>query len=67
MNYEKVFPTWVWLIYLLLFSLSIPWYLPSKVAVDLVFGLPLWLVTCIMVIVIMALFTIWIANKYWKD
>lgn len=67
LHLEKVFPNWVWLVYLGLFALSIPWYLPAQLEMQLVLGLPFWLVACIFVIVIMAFFTIWIIHKYWKE
>jgi hypothetical protein len=66
-EYEKVFPLWVWAIYLFLFLLSIPWYLPDQVAMQLIFGLPFWLISCIVAILLMALFSVWIISKYWKD
>ncbi|WP_422103769.1 hypothetical protein [Winogradskyella sp.] len=64
---EKVFPYWVWLIYAILFALSIPWYLSEAIAMRLVLGLPLWLVANICAIVMMAGFTIWTIRTYWKD
>jgi hypothetical protein len=66
-TYPKVFPRWVWAIYLLLFLFSIPWYLPDQLAMQIVMGLPFWLISCILAILLMALFSVWIINKYWKD
>ncbi len=66
MQTKKVFPNWVWMIYTVLFSLSIPWYLPEEQTMHLTFGLPLWLVLCIAAIVVMAVFTIWVIGKFWK-
>ena len=67
MQAKKIFPNWVWLIYLLLFSFSIPWYLPEDLTMHLAFGLPLWLVFCITAILGIALFTLWIIRKFWKE
>lgn len=66
MKIEKVFPFWVWIVYAVLFALSIPWYLPESVEMDLVMGLPLWLIGCIFAVFAIACFTIFIINKYWK-
>lgn len=67
MSLQKVFPNWVWLFYLVFFALSIPWYLPNALSMQLILGLPLWLITSITAIFIMAVFTLWIINKYWKE
>ncbi|NER14148.1 hypothetical protein GWK08_11900 [Leptobacterium flavescens] len=64
---KKTFPSWVWITYLLLFSLSIPWYIPEKPAMMLILGLPLWVIASILSVVITAIFTVWIINKYWKE
>jgi len=66
MKIEKVFPWWVWVIYAGFFALSIPWYLPPHLEMHLVLGLPFWLVSCIAAIFLMACFTLYIINKYWK-
>ena len=67
MKIEKVFPTWVWMVYVALFTLSIPWYLPANIEMNLVLGLPLWLIGCILAVFLMACFTIFIINRYWKE
>ncbi len=67
MRYKTVFPKWIWAVYLILFVLSIPWYLPDKLEMQLVMGLPAWLVACILAICCMALFTSWIIGRYWKE
>jgi len=66
MKIEKVFPAWVWAVYLGLFVVSIPWYLPAHLEMNLVMGLPLWLISCILAVFLTACFTIFIINKYWK-
>ncbi len=66
MKIEKVFPFWVWIVYTALFALSIPWYLPKNVEMNLVMGLPLWLISCILAVFATACFTTYIINKYWK-
>jgi hypothetical protein len=64
---EKVFPNWVWAVYIVLFTFSIPWYFPEVLAMKLVFGLPFWLVCSILMIFLMALFTVFIIYKFWKS
>lgn len=67
MNLKPVFPAWTWLIYTILFVFSIPWYLPEKIAMDLVLGLPIWVLTCIGAIVLMAGFTVVMIHLYWVE
>lgn len=64
---SKTFPGWVWLVYLVLFALSIPWYLPASMSMKLIVGLPLWLLACILAIVGMAIFSIAIIQIYWIE
>jgi len=64
---DNVFPPWVWAVYTLLFALSIPWYLPAKLEMQLVMGLPLWLVSAIAAIFLMACFSTWVIYKFWQE
>ena len=64
-KHEKVFPSWIWAVYLGLFAFSIPWYLPANLEMELVFGLPAWLISCISFIVITAIFTAWVIQRFW--
>jgi len=66
-SFKKVFPSWVWILYLILFAFSIPWYLPETLSMNLVLGLPLWLVCSVISVVLIAIFTQWIIIKYWID
>ncbi len=67
MQIDKEFPLWIWLVYLGLFALSIPWYLADSLAMQLIFGIPFWVMTSILAILLAALFTIWAVHKFWKD
>lgn len=64
---DQVFPKWVWIVYLILFGFSIPWYLPESLAMKLVLGLPLWLICSLIAVIFVAFFTQWIIRNYWKD
>ncbi len=66
MRSKKVFPSFIWVVYILLFAFSIPWYFPKEMEMDLFLGLPLWLIISISIIIIIALFTILVIHKYWK-
>lgn len=52
--------------YLALFSLSVPWYLPAGPP-RLWFGLPHWVVLSLLAMVAVALFTVWVVHRYWQD
>ncbi len=67
MQIKQVFPLWTWLVYIGLFAFSIPWYLPSRLAMQLVLGLPFWLISCVAAIVCMAIFTLWMIHRYWRE
>lgn len=64
---HRIFPTWTWMVYLALFALSIPWYLPESIAMRTALGLPVWLVGCIGAVLGMACFTVWVISRYWQD
>ena len=64
---NRVFPIWTWVVYVALFALSIPWYLPESLAMKTVLGLPAWLVSCIGAVFGMACFTVWIISRYWQE
>jgi len=55
------------MVYLALFALSIPWYLPENLAMTTVLGLPTWLVSGVAAVFAMACFTVWMLSKYWTD
>jgi len=60
------FPRWVWVIYGVLFAVSIPWYLLEGTGMRLVLGLPLWLLFFIGAILLTAAFTAWIIARFWQ-
>ena len=64
---HQVFPYWTWIIYLILFAFSIPWYFPAGQEMNLIYGLPVWLLCSISAVLSMAIFTVWIIRKYWTD
>ncbi len=54
------------LIYLVLFGLAIPWYLPEDPR--LVLGMPLWVGTALLFSFIISLFTAWLLLRMqWPD
>ena len=55
----------VWLIYLLLFAITIPWYWPAGYIGPLVLGLPLWVATTLGGVVLLALWTVFTIGRYW--
>ncbi len=60
---------WIGVVYLVLFALSVPWYLPATGAspVPLWLGLPYWVVVTLVGNVAVALFTALVAVRYWPD
>ncbi|MGD1895096.1 MAG: hypothetical protein ACFB15_31445 [Cyclobacteriaceae bacterium] len=61
------FPHWIWGVYGVLFTVSIPWYLPAKTSMKLVLALPLWLLCSIGAILLTAGFTAWVISYFWKE
>lgn len=58
---------WVWTVYALLYGLSIPWYLPPGAIPRKWLGLPRWTVVSILATLAIALFTVFVIHRYWKD
>jgi hypothetical protein len=56
---------WIWLVYLLLFGLSVPWYLPADEAPSLWLGLPDWVVISLLAVLAIAGFTAWVLQRHW--
>lgn len=60
-------PTSVWLAYLALFGLSIPWYLPSGTAPTLWLGVPYWVVISLACCVLIASLNVFVINRHWTE
>jgi hypothetical protein len=56
---------WIWWVYLLLFALSVPWYLPADDAPALWLGLPYWVVVSLLAMIAIAGFTAWVIQCHW--
>lgn len=56
---------WIWLVYLLLFGASVPWYLPAGPPI-LWFGLPHWVVVSLCASLGVAVFTAYVIARYWS-
>ena len=58
---------WVWLVYLLLYAIAIPWYWPAGYRGPLVAGFPLWVVVTLSAVLLLACWTAWVIAHYWRD
>ena len=58
---------WVWAVYVALFALSIPWYLPADETPALWLGLPYWVVLSLLACVAIACFTAFVVARCWPD
>ena len=58
---------WIWLVYVLLFALVIPWYLPEGAPLRVWLGLPHWVVISLFVSVAIAVFTAFVIHRYWEE
>lgn len=56
---------WIWLVYILLFGASVPWYLPAGPPI-LWFGLPHWVVISLLAYLAVAVFTAYVVTRYWS-
>ena len=57
---------WIWVVYVLLFAASVPWYLPAGGPPQLWLGLPHWVVISLSAYLGVALFTAWVVARYWS-
>ena len=57
---------WIWLVYVLLFGASVPWYLPAGPPI-LWFGLPHWVVISLCASLGVAVFTAYVIKRYWSE
>lgn len=55
----------IWSVYLALFALSIPWYLPADKSPPLWLGLPYWVVLSMLAVAAIAAFTVWVVLRHW--
>ena len=58
---------WIWVTYVGLFLLSIPWYLPRETPPFLWLGLPYWVWISLVVTFAIALFTLFVIRRYWSE
>lgn len=58
---------WVWLVYILLFTAAVPWYLPADAAATSWLGFPLWVTISLAATFGVALFTVFVIQRYWSE
>ena len=58
---------WIWLVYLVLFAVAVPWYWPESFRGPLVGGLPLWVAVTVGSIFLLAAWTAFVITRYWVD
>lgn len=61
------FPRWVWGVYLMLFAMSVPWYIPADAPLRLWLGLPHWVVISLVATLGVAVFTAFVIHFLWPD
>ena len=66
-NPARGFPGWVWVVYLLLFAASVPWYIPANAPLRLWLGVPHWVVISLFATFAVAVFTAFVIRRYWPD
>jgi hypothetical protein len=57
---------WIWVVYVLLFALSIPWYVRDP-APRVWLGLPHWVLLSLTAVFGVALFTAFVVWRYWPQ
>ncbi len=57
---------WVWLVYLLLYAIAIPWYWPAGYRGHLVAGFPIWVVVTLVGVLLLAGWTLWVIANHWR-
>ncbi len=64
-HHDGSYLSWpIWLTYLLLFALGVPWYWPAG-DTTLWLGMPAWVVVAIGVSAVISLFTAWLLRRPW--
>ena len=62
---------WIWLVYLVLFGIAIPWYWQfpgfDKIADAIWLGFPAWVVVAVLGSASISTFTAWLWLKYWPE
>ncbi|MFQ5793393.1 MAG: hypothetical protein ACE5JI_23220 [Acidobacteriota bacterium] len=58
---------WIWLVYVLLFGASIPWYLTPGQVPPIWLGLPHWVGISLVATLGIALFTVLVIQRYWDE
>ena len=56
---------YIWLVYLLLYALAIPWYWPEGYRGPLILGFPLWVAVSLGGVLLLAVWTVWVIRRYW--
>ncbi|HSF18035.1 MAG TPA: hypothetical protein VLK65_21030 [Vicinamibacteria bacterium] len=57
----------IWLVYAGLFSAAIPWYFAEGAAEPIWLGLPRWVAVSLAATLAIALFTVFVIERYWDD
>ncbi len=58
---------WIWLVYLLLFAASIPWYFAKGSTPEIWLGLPHWVVISLLAAVAIAGFSAMLIYRLWRE
>lgn len=56
----------VWVGFLILLALDVPWYLPSSAQAP-VLGIPAWVLVCLGVNAALACYTAWVIRRCWGE
>jgi hypothetical protein len=57
---------WIWLVYLALYAVAIPWYWPAGYRGPLLLGFPLWVAVTLTAVATLAAWTVWVIHRYWQ-
>ncbi len=58
---------YIWIVYLLLYALAVPWYWPEGYRGPLVLGFPLWVAVSLGAVLLLAVWTGWVIHRYWTE
>ncbi len=57
---------WILPVYVVLFGLSVPWYLPASSTPAVWMGLPYWVVVSLAAALAVAVFTLFVVRNFWS-
>jgi len=63
---EPIKKWWVWIVFIILYILAVPWYFPKGYVGPIIFGFPLWALIVFLVTIALAAWVTFVMAKYFR-